>query len=139
MTDFSIKHRPSEPEAFLFSYALSVYSILAGFVPKRLRSVTSQLLFTISPGVPVDLRKSLSDRGGARRLIIVSFFAGIFFCFGVTAFFCWLDGTLMSSDPTRLSFLQDRWNIKLYLVVCPIYIALANYLIFFLHSNTGAR
>lgn len=91
---------------------------------RRPVSLIAQFLFTISPGVPVDLRKRFAETPG-RNVGIISFLYGFFFCFCFTGFICWTQGTLFGNDPNRLYFLQDKWNIPLYIFVCPLYVALA--------------
>src|SRR5690606_23424053 len=60
----------------------------------------------------------------------------IIFCFFVTAFFAWRSGTLFPLSLTRpaegasISFLSDWWNIVLYLVVVPLYVSCAVFLIY---------
>lgn len=87
-----------------------------------------QLFLTISPNVPVDLRKSLGETT-TKRLFSVSLGLAMFFCFFVTALLCFIEGTLFGSDPSRRYFVQDGWNIILYIIVCPTYVALSCYLI----------
>lgn len=91
---------------------------------RKLLSPFGQFLFTISPGVPVDLRKRFAGTR-ERSVGIISLLYGFFFCFCFTALICWSQGTLYGSDPNRLYFLKDRWNIILYVVVCPVYVALS--------------
>ncbi len=94
----------------------------------RLSFVFSQVFLTISPTVPVDLRKCLADTS-VRQVALSSFVYGLFFSLFGTAFFSWLDGTLIGSDPARRYFLEDGWNIALYVLVTPTYVALASWLI----------
>jgi hypothetical protein len=47
----------------------------------------------------------------------------------VTALLCLIEGTLFGSDPSRRYFVQDGWNIFLYVFVCPTYVALSCWLI----------
>jgi hypothetical protein len=111
-------HRPAEPEPFVFSLILSAYE----WVPAPIRNAISTFFFTLSPDVPVDLREQFKD-GVRSRIAAYAFLAALFFCFVVTALLCLSAGTLYGSDPGRLYFMQDRWNIVLYLAVCPSYVA----------------
>ncbi|HEU0143255.1 MAG TPA: hypothetical protein VFQ47_00585, partial [Nitrososphaera sp.] len=94
------------------------------FVKGPLRAIFVQLFLTISPSIPVDLRKSLREMD-PKWLFSVVYGIALFFCFFVTAFLCFIEGTLFGSDPTRRYFVEDGWNIFLYIVVCPTYCALS--------------
>jgi hypothetical protein len=94
------------------------------FVTGPVRSIFVQLFLTISPSIPVDLRKSLRELD-PKRLFSVSFGIAVFFCLFVTAFLCFIEGTLFGSDPAKRYFTQDWWNISLYLLICPTYCALS--------------
>jgi hypothetical protein len=54
----------------------------------------------------------------------------IFCCLVVTALLTWFDGTLVGHDPHRLYFLSDSFNIFLYIVVVPLYVASSSCLLF---------
>lgn len=88
------------------------------------RAIVVQAFLTISPTIPIDLRKSFGE-STTKRLFFVAAGFSIFFCLLVTAFLCFLEGTLFGSDPAQRYFIQDRWNIILYALVCPIYSALS--------------
>lgn len=94
------------------------------FVKGPLRAIFVQLFLTISPSIPIDLRKSLSEMD-PKRLFSVSYIIALFFCFFVTAILCLIEGTLFGSDPARRYFVGDGWNIFLYIFVCPTYCALS--------------
>lgn len=89
-----------------------------------LRGLAVRLYLLISPSVPTDLHKGLGETA-TRRLFSVSFSIALFFCFFVTAFLCFTEGTLFGVEPSKRYFIQDGWNIFLYVLVCPTYVALS--------------
>lgn len=95
---------------------------------KWLRAVLLYFFLMISPNIPVDLRKGLGDRT-TKQIFFTSFGMAFFFCFVVTALLCFIEGTLWGGDSTRRSFVEDGWNISLYTIVSPTYVALVCYLI----------
>ena len=105
-----------------------VVSLIERLTPRWLKAVFVQLFLTISPSVPVDLGKGLGE-AAPKHLFLVSFALAVFFCFIVTALLCLIEGTLFGSDPSRRYFVQDGWNIFLYVFVCPTYVALSCWLI----------
>lgn len=82
------------------------------------------IFLTISPSVPVDFRRGISI-APARELFFVSYGLAFFFCFAVTAGLCLVEGTFQGTLASRRYFLQDGWNIVLYVFVCPTYVALS--------------
>jgi hypothetical protein len=65
------------------------------------------------------------DKDSWKGPAVWSGFIAVFFCLIFTGLLCWLSGTLFTSTPDRLAFGKDRWNLVLYLIVAPIYIAFA--------------
>jgi hypothetical protein len=101
-----------------------IRSLLFAFAwAKPLWWVFYRLFLTISPSVPVDLRDA-TGIPPLREIFWRSFLIAIFFCFVVTGGLCYLEGTLYGTNPDRRYFVQDGWNIILYTIVCPIYVAL---------------
>jgi len=110
--------RPSEPEPFLFSLVVTAYVRVS---PMWLQRAISAFFFTLSPDVPVDIRDFFKDTQ-RQRIAIYSAVAAFFFCFIVTAVLCAIEGTLYGNEQGRLYFLEDWWNIVLYVVICPAYV-----------------
>ena len=98
--------------------------LLGGFMPRALKRMFAQVFLTISPSIPVDLRRGVGT-SVTKELFIVSYGFAFFFCFLVTAFLCLLEGTLIGTDESKRYFVQDGWNIILYTLVCPTYVALS--------------
>lgn len=105
-----------------------IMTFVERFMRGRLRAIIIQLFLTISPSIPIDLRKSFGERE-MKRVFRVSFAIALFFCLFVTAFLCLIEGTLYGSDASRRYFIEDGWNIILYALICPTYCALCCYLI----------
>lgn len=102
------------------------YCIRAGYVvvPKPVRTLFAKLFLTISPSVPVDLRRGAGP-GEVRYIFAASYVIALFFCLFVTGFLCWVEGTLQEGDPSRRAFLEDGWNLFFYAAVCPTYVGLS--------------
>ena len=83
----------------------------------------------VSPAVPVDLRNLTREPGGLGRLVICAFGFGLAFSLGGPALFSCLEGTFTGTDPGRLYFIQDRWNLALYVAITPTYMALDTWMI----------
>lgn len=86
--------------------------------------VLDQFLVLISPNIPTSFRKSFGSPF-TRRSFWITYLLTLFFCFGVNVLLCAWEGTLSGVDPERRYFVQDGWNIGLYLFICPTYAALA--------------
>lgn len=102
-------------------FALKAVILCFGWMRPVWRGLYAFFL-TISPSMPPELRRALGTTD-VRRLAVTAFVFGFFFCLLVTSFLCYLEGTLSGSDPTRRYFVDDGWNIALYAVVVPGYIA----------------
>ena len=114
------KKRPKE-------VPLVLYSVLRDFTPNSLRQFFIQFFFTISPDVPYDLSKRISEKH-YWRVIVYGCAISIIFCFFLTAAFCYSEGVLYSQQgkiPSGLKgevkyFLNDNVNIIMYTVITPL-------------------
>ncbi|ODT68311.1 MAG: hypothetical protein ABS75_20995 [Pelagibacterium sp. SCN 63-23] len=100
------------------------WAVLSGFVsivPPPARQFFYYSLFAVSAEIPVTVWTVFSPR---RRRFISYFLLGLFFTLVMTGLVAMASGVLWpDSDPNRLTFLEDRWNLALYALVCPAYIA----------------
>jgi len=64
-----------------------------------------------------------------KRLFFVSFFTGLVFTGVLTPIISAFTGTLLPSN-SAFSYLEDKYNIILYIVVCPAYIALGSIIVY---------
>lgn len=139
----ALRYCPSERRAMVFELsALAGGAILAipvlGGILKTLGRGFAVGLQGIAPAIDMEMGggrpppPSQVFRSILRPTAIVT----IIFCFFVTAFFAWRSGTLFPLSLTRpaegasISFLSDWWNIVLYLVVVPLYVSCAVFLIY---------
>lgn len=81
-------------------------------------------LLVISPDIPEDFTAA-AGTPSLKKVALVSFFFGLFFCLLVTGALCVTEGTFAGTDPARRYFVQDGWNIALYSIVVPAYIAIS--------------
>lgn len=115
----------------MFSYLVAALEAISRRLPQPVRRLGrmigqfwSRIFFTISPSVPVDLSRCVGEVV-IRRLFIIAASIGLLFSLVFSIAFSWVDGTLYGSDPGRLYLLGDRWNLLLYTVCTPVYVALA--------------
>lgn len=94
----------------------------------RLWNGCALVCLAISPAVPVDLR-DITHEPRTLRLLASAFGFGCAFSLLGSAAFSLLENTFSGSDPSRLYFIQDRWNIALYTAITPTYIALDSWII----------
>lgn len=65
------------------------------------------------------------DRSGFfPQIFWLIFIAAIFYCFFLTAIFTITSGTFSLNLGPSLGFLEDRWNMFLYFLICPAYVTL---------------
>lgn len=69
------------------------------------------------------------------------YFLSAFFCFGLTAILCAISGTLINeqSDPRKISFFSDIWNITFYIAICPLYVTFCIRLVLLLLEGPRAQ
>lgn len=99
----------------------AVLSGIGAVVPAPARQFFYYSLFAVSAEIPVTVWTVFSPR---RRRFASYFLLGMFFTLVVSGLIAWVSGTFWpDADPNRLTFLEDRWNLALYMLVCPGYIA----------------
>lgn len=114
-----------EPKLFWFSKLLAV-----GRLPvfKEIGLLISLIFIKVAPEIPVSLKNSYTGPDG-KRAGIIGFVITLFFSFFVNAICTFLQGTLYGSDPEIIYFLDDWWNLVLYIIVCPSYVGLTCWLV----------
>jgi hypothetical protein len=120
----------------VFSLLMGVAGRIGSWAPapvwraaERLWDVCATVGLMISPAIPVDLRNLTREPKGQLRLVVCAFGFGVVFSLVGPALFSWLEGTFAGTDPSRLYFIEDRWNLALYTVITPTYIALDTWMI----------
>ena len=58
------------------------------------------------------------------RLSLQIYVAALVHCLGLTIALTWLNGTLMPAPGTSIELFEDKWNLFLYAVICPMYVTL---------------
>jgi hypothetical protein len=93
----------------------------------------------ITPGVDLNYLRPIVPIWGKLDWFI--YFLSAFFCFGLTAILCAISGTLINeqSDPRKISFFSDIWNITFYIAICPLYVTFCIRLILLLLEGPRAR
>jgi hypothetical protein len=100
----------------------SLVDSAVGAAAKTVSSVFSGFFFFLGPDFAVDF-KSNYDSKSWKKAAVASGLMALFFCFVAISFLTYLDGTLMGDNPDILYFWKDRWNLTLYLLVVPFYVA----------------
>jgi hypothetical protein len=78
-------------------------------------------VFSVSAEIPVSIWTVFSPR---RQRFLLYFAVSLFFTLLLPLLLTLSAGVLwLDNDPERLTFLEDRWNVILYLVICPGYIS----------------
>lgn len=99
----------------------AVLSGIGAIVPAPARQFFFYSLYAVSAEIPVTVWTVFSPR---RRRFVSYFLLSMFFTLFMTGCIAWVSGTFWpDDDPGRLSFLEDRWNLALYALVCPGYVA----------------
>ena len=114
----------AEDETFVSIATDRAYQFAERYTPPVLLDGFYYAIFSLTPEVPRNLWITFHSKEQERFLLRVFLFA-LMFTFPFTAMLTALSGRLMwDADPATLEFLEDRWNIILYVLVCPAYIAL---------------
>jgi len=123
-----------------FDYLLDRFLLFAGrYTPRPLRDGIYYSLFAVSPELPTTLSKTFEFPGTKAGLARV-FLATLAIAFGFTALMCALSGTLNAdSDPATIRFFEDKWNLWLYLLVCPTYVSLCVHIMDLAARHWGKR
>ncbi len=138
----ALRYCPPEHRAMVFEVssllggALLSVPIVGGFLKVigrgfavGLQGVSPAVDFDLGEGRPPPPRMFL-------RILKPTALVTIFFCFFVTAFFAWRSGTLLPvslaapSEGAAITFLSDPWNVVLYLLVVPLYVSCAVFLVY---------
>lgn len=122
-----------EPKLYWFSKLIEV-SRLPFF--RQLSLLISLLFIKVAPEIPVSLRRSYTGPDGLRAGII-GFSLTFFFTMLVTIAWTWVNGTLYGSNPNIIYFLEDKCNLILYSLVCPLYVGLTCWLVVIVVKGWG--
>lgn len=88
---------------------------------KWIRVLLRLIFVEVAPDIPVNLKKAFTKAEGKKAFFIGATLA-FFFCFIVNAFWAYFNGTLTGSDENIIYFFEDKWNLLLYIFVCPTYV-----------------
>lgn len=133
-----------EPKLYWFDKLLKL-----GKLPvfRELALLVSLIFVRVAPEIPISLKKSYSGPDGLRAGVI-GFITTFFFAFIVNVIGTALNGSLMGetifagkvafeSPPATIYFLDDWWNLLLYLIVCPTYVGLTCWLVVIVIKGYG--
>lgn len=98
--------------------------LIVGKPLKPFSMLFKKMYLSISPNVPIEASKSFSSPLN-RNFFISTYLIAFFFCFLTPVILCFIEGTLTGTDKSVRYFMQDGWNIILYVFVCPLYVSLA--------------
>lgn len=101
----------------------AVFNALGSVIPAGAKQFFYYSVFAVSAEIPVTVWTVFSPR---RRRFLIYFLISLFFTLVMTCLVAFASGTLLPdphSDPKRLSFLEDTWNLALYALICPGYVA----------------
>ncbi len=114
-----------EPKLFWYSKLLEI-----GQLPffKQIGLLISLIFIRVAPEIPVSLKNSYTGPDGLRAGII-GFFTTFVFTFLANILGTSLNGTLIGDNENVVYFLQDWWNLALYILICPIYVGLTCWLV----------
>lgn len=131
---------PDHPDE-LPKYAKVAALELLGRTPRWLRFIFYYGIFGSIPSYEIE---GITERAGPERAaahlqkIGAIYITSVFFAFGGNFVFCWIAGTLTGPHADyRLYYLRDYYNLALYVVIVPLYIAIGIMLIysFFISKN----
>jgi hypothetical protein len=114
-----------EPKLFWYSKLLQI-----GELPffKQIGLLISLVFIRVAPEIPISLKKSYTGPDGLRAGII-GFIVTFVFTFLGNLVGSFLNGTLTGNDPEVIYFLEDWWNLILYIFICPLYVGLTCWLV----------
>lgn len=96
-------------------------SAVVAAVPQAWREFFYYWTFAVSAEIPVTVWTVFSPR---RRRFTFYFLLSLFFTLVMTGLVSLVSGTFWpDGDPMRLNLLEDRWNLALYALICPAYVA----------------
>lgn len=120
---------PNDPKVWMYSGFLS-FSKLP--IIKYFEKVVRMVFIEVAPSVPISLKHTFSGTKGLNAAVI-GFVLTLIFCFVINAGGAYLNGTLFPTDETIdnnvRTFVEDKWNLLLYTLVCPIYVSLTAWLV----------
>lgn len=126
--------RPNDSKIFVFSLIVSAFKKI---LPAHLRRTAGEILFGVTPAIPVTLTSTLS-RKAPRNAFLFGAGTAFLLCFVVILLWTMAVGSFKGNDPSYLYFSQDYTNLINYLVLVPLYVGLASALIV-LSSETWIR
>nr|WP_321486092.1 hypothetical protein [uncultured Draconibacterium sp.] len=114
-----------EPKLFWYSKLLEL-----GKLPffRQIGLLISLVFISVAPEIPVSLRNSYTGPDGLRAGII-GYIITFVFTFLANTLGTFLNGTLIGNNDKIIYFLQDWWNLALYILICPLYVGLTCWLV----------
>src|SRR5262245_44919457 len=139
----SLLHPQSWWDYLFISTAAGVERLMTASAARWLSAGPIALFRLLIWGVSPAAELNFDHRPNWTRIIVVAIgaaLATLIFSFGLNYLFSTAAQTLSGSDPRRLYYLHDGYNIAIYTVVAPIYIACASVIIYvFLSGSLSMR
>ncbi|HEV7645806.1 MAG TPA: hypothetical protein VGO50_17840 [Pyrinomonadaceae bacterium] len=124
-TDDKLLVSPRDTKIWMYTKAL-LWSEWPVF--RQIKALIKLVFVELAPDIPVSLTRTFSGNDGYQAAIY-GYFVTFFFCFVVNLAGSYVAGTFSGTDPDRLYFSQDWYNLLLYMVVCPLYVGFGCWLI----------
>ena len=132
----ALRNCPQERRAMVFELSSilgnGILSIpWLGELLKRLGRLFAVVLQAVSPAIDMDMGSGGPPPNVFSKIFVYAAPLTFFFCYVVSGFLAVRSGTFLTSSTFNgLSFLYDRWNFGIYLVVVPLYVSCAIFLIY---------
>lgn len=115
---------PKDLKVWTFAHLLRI-SEVAGI--RHLKALISFMFVELAPSIPVSLRRSVTGNDGPRVALLGASIT-LIFCLLVPIAWTLAIGRFSSEKPGTLYLWQDKTNLILYSVVCPLYVGLGCWL-----------
>ena len=118
-----------EISSILGSGILSIPGL--GDLLKRFGRFFAVVLQAVSPAIDLDMGPGRPPPNVFFRIFVYAAPLTFFFCYVVSGFLAYRSGTFLPSGHDKeLAFLYDGWSFVIYLVVVPLYVSCAIFLIY---------
>lgn len=96
---------------------------------RQLKQLTSLIFVELAPSIPVSLRRSITGNSGPHAAVVGAVTTFIFALIVPVVWTLAIGRFLDSGNNDVINLLQDRVNLALYSVICPLYVGLGCWLV----------
>lgn len=117
---------PANPKVWAFAVLMRL-----GELPiiRQLKGLIALIFVDLAPAIPVSLRRSITGGSGPHAFAL-GFAITFFFCLVVPAAWTfWLGHFWPDASETTVTFGEDKPNLLLYSMICPLYVGLGCWLV----------